>query len=137
MRGLTTFITDIRHCKSKDQEVVRVEKELGKIRGKFTQQKGLSGYQRKKYVWKLLYMYILGYEIDFGHFEAATLINTAKFSEKYTGYIATGILINERDENLHKMIAQSIKEDLVGQNEIHCSLALAMIGALAPKELTE
>lgn len=50
-------------------------------------------------------MHILGYEIDFGHFESATLINTAKFSEKYTGYIATGILISERDENLFKMIA--------------------------------
>jgi len=38
----------------------------------------------------MLYMYILGYEIDFGHFQAANLINSSKFSEKYTGYIATG-----------------------------------------------
>lgn len=44
MRGLTTFITDIRHCKSKDQEVSRVEKELAKIRNKFTSQKGMNGY---------------------------------------------------------------------------------------------
>ena len=36
MRGLTTFITEIRHCKSKDQETNRVEKELHKIRNKFT-----------------------------------------------------------------------------------------------------
>jgi len=35
-------------------------------------------------------MHILGYEIDFGHYEAANLINSPKFSEKYTGYIATG-----------------------------------------------
>ena len=39
-------------------------------------------------------MYILGYEIDIGNFEAANLINAAKFSEKYTGYIATGNTIN-------------------------------------------
>jgi len=38
----------------------------------------------------MLYIYILGYEIDFGHFQAANLINSSKFSEKYTGYIATG-----------------------------------------------
>ena len=54
-------------------------------------------------------MYILGYEIDFGHFEAATLINTAKFSEKYTGYIAVGTLVNERNEDLYKTITESIK----------------------------
>jgi AP-2 complex subunit alpha len=35
-------------------------------------------------------MYILGYDIDFGHTESAFLINSQKFSEKYTGYIATG-----------------------------------------------
>lgn len=50
-------------------------------------------------------MYILGYEIDFGHFEAANLINSPKFSEKYTGYIATGILVHESDENLYKTVA--------------------------------
>jgi AP-2 complex subunit alpha len=110
---------------------------LAKIRNKFTQQKGLSGYQRKKYVWKLLYMYILGYEIDFGHFEAANLINSPKFSEKYTGYIATGILVSESDENIYKTIAQSIRIDLNSANEINSSLALAMVGALAPKELVE
>lgn len=32
MRGLTTFITDIRQCKSKDQEQARVAKEMAKIR---------------------------------------------------------------------------------------------------------
>ena len=36
MRGLTTFITDIRHCKNKEQETTRVMKELAKIRNKFT-----------------------------------------------------------------------------------------------------
>lgn len=60
MRGLNTFITDIRHCQNKEQEQKRVEEELAKIRNKFTSQKGLAGYQKKKYVWKLLYIHILG-----------------------------------------------------------------------------
>lgn len=42
----------------------------------------LSGYHRKKYVCKLMYLYILGYEIDFGHSEAVDLMDSAKFSEK-------------------------------------------------------
>ena len=90
MRGLNTFITDIRHCPNKESEQRRCEKELAKIRGKFAQNKGLNGYQKKKYAWKLLYMYILGYDIDFGHNESSFLINSPKFSEKYTGYISTG-----------------------------------------------
>jgi AP-2 complex subunit alpha len=89
MRGLNTFISDIRNCPNKESEQRRCEKELAKIRNKFTSNKGLSGYHKKKYVWKLLYMHILGYEIDFGQYEAANLINSNKFSEKYTGYVAT------------------------------------------------
>ena len=43
----------------------------------------LSGYHRKKYIAKLLYMYILGYEIDFGHMEAVNLMASQKYSEKH------------------------------------------------------
>lgn len=68
MRGLNEFISDIRQCKDKDSETRRVEVEIAKIRDKFTNDKGLNAYQRKKYVWKLLYIHILGYEIDFGHY---------------------------------------------------------------------
>lgn len=42
----------------------------------------LSGYDKKKYVCKLLYMYILGWDIDFGHMEAVNLISSPKYSEK-------------------------------------------------------
>jgi len=137
MRGLNTFITDIRHCPNKETEQKRCEKELAKIRNKFASNKGLSGYQKKKYVWKLLYMHILGYEIDFGYFESANLINCPKFSEKYSGYVATGILVNENNTDLYKTITNSIQADLLGSNEINQSLALAMIGSLAPQELVE
>lgn len=82
-------------------------------------------------------MYILGYDIDFGYYEAANLINCAKFSEKYTGYIATGILVNENNTDLYKTITMSIQADLMSNNEINQSLALSMIGSLAPQELVE
>jgi len=61
MRGLNEFISDIRGCKDRDSEVKRVEQEIAKIRERFTNEKGLNSYQRKKYVWKLLYIHILGY----------------------------------------------------------------------------
>ena len=137
IRGLNTFITDIRHCSNKEAESNRVHKELSKIRSKFYSPKGLSGYHRKKYVWKLLYIYILGYEVDFGQKEAALLINSPKFSEKYTGYVASSVLLSEKSTELFETMAASVRNDLHSVNEIHQSLALAMIGAQAPIELVE
>ena len=70
---------------------------MAKIRGKF-QNRALSGYDKMKYTWKLIYMYILGYDVDFGHEESLNLINAPKISEKCTGYIATGIMLNEKSD---------------------------------------
>jgi len=39
MRGLSMFISDIRNCQNKEQERLRVDKELGNIRGKFKNEK--------------------------------------------------------------------------------------------------
>ena len=48
-------------CRStKEQEEKRVDKEMAHIRSKFTSETHMNGYQRKKYVWKILYMYMLG-----------------------------------------------------------------------------
>ena len=84
-RGLTVFISDLRNCTNPEQERKRVEKEMAHIRSKFTGDASMSGYNRKKYVWKILYMYMLGYEVDFGHMEAVALISSAKYSEKSVG----------------------------------------------------
>ena len=92
IRGLTILISDIRNCTTKLDEIKRVEQELEKIRKKFGSTKGVSGYDKKKYIWKLLYIYILGYKIDFGHNYMADLITSLKFSEKMTGYISMSIL---------------------------------------------
>jgi len=43
---------------------------------------GLSPYEKKKYVWKMLYVYMLGYDVDFGHMEAVSLISAPKYPEK-------------------------------------------------------
>ena len=39
---------------------------------------GLAEYDKKKYVWKLLYIYMLGYDVEFGHKQAADLIPVNK-----------------------------------------------------------
>ena len=35
-------------------------------------------YDKKKYVWKLLYIFMLGYDVEFGHKQAADLIPATK-----------------------------------------------------------
>lgn len=42
----------------------------------------LDGYQKKKYVCKLLFIFLLGNDIDFGHQEAVNLLSSVRFSEK-------------------------------------------------------
>jgi hypothetical protein len=42
----------------------------------------LDGYQRRKYLAKIIFTYILGYNVEFGHMEAVNLIASAKYSEK-------------------------------------------------------
>lgn len=90
----------------------------------------------KKFVWKLIYIYILGYEVDFGHLEALNLINASKYSEKCTGYIATGIMLNEMnaDPELLEMVVHSIQTDLTCGNEVYESLALSTMANIGAKE---
>ena len=42
----------------------------------------LDGYQKKKYVCKLVFMFLLGNDIDFGYQEAVNLLSSSRFSEK-------------------------------------------------------
>lgn len=39
MRGLSVFISDVRNCQNKEQERLRIDKELGNIRTKFKNDK--------------------------------------------------------------------------------------------------
>lgn len=42
----------------------------------------LDGRQKKKYLSKIVFTYILGYQVDVGHMEAVNLISSSKYSEK-------------------------------------------------------
>lgn len=55
----------------------------------------ITAYDRKKYTWKLLYSHMMGYDVDFGHKQAADLIPSNNYDEKQVGYQALTILLNE------------------------------------------
>uniref|UniRef100_A0A6U8XFP0 AP-2 complex subunit alpha n=1 Tax=Zooxanthella nutricula TaxID=1333877 RepID=A0A6U8XFP0_9DINO len=136
MKGLQVFIADIRNCPNKEQEEKRVEKELSKIRLKFTNTKAVSGYDKKKYVWKLLYAYMLGYDVDFGHLQAVELCSSNKFSEKTAGYLAVSLLLSDNAEIL-RLIVNSIKNDMNSHIEHVAALALNTVANIGGAEFAD
>ncbi|KAG5463768.1 MAG: adaptor-related protein complex 2, short form [Olpidium bornovanus] len=110
MRGLTVFIADLRNCRVRELEEKRIN--------------------------KLLYIYILGWDIDFGHMEAVTLISSRNFSEKQIGYLAVILLLTENHE-LVRLVVNSIRKDLEDLSEINNCLALHAIANIGAREMAE
>ncbi|KAI9886918.1 MAG: hypothetical protein M1823_001287 [Watsoniomyces obsoletus] len=135
MRGLVQFIADLRNARARDLEEKRINKELANIRQKF-KDGSLSGYHKKKYVCKLLYIYILGWNVDFGHLEAVNLISAIKYSEKQIGYLAVTLFLHEQHELLH-LVVNSIRKDLLDHNELNNCLALHAIANVGGREMGE
>ncbi|CBY41070.1 unnamed protein product [Oikopleura dioica] len=136
MRGLAVFISDIRNCKSKEAETKRINKELANIRSKFKGDKTLDGYHKKKYVCKLLFIFLLGHDVDFGHIEAVNLLSSNKYTEKQIGYLFISVLLNDGND-LVNLIIQNIKNDLSSRNPIHVNLALHCIANVGTREMAE
>jgi AP-2 complex subunit alpha len=133
MRGLVQFIADLRNARARELEEKRINKELANIRQKF-KEGGLNGYQKKKYVCKLLYVYIQGYEVDFGHLEAVNLISAKNYSEKQIGYLAVTLFLHEEHELLH-LVVNSIRKDLLDHNELNNCLALHAVANVGGREM--
>ena len=120
---------------TQEDETKRVDKELANIRQKFTQSNSMTSYNRKKYVWKLVYIFMLGYDVDFGHTEIVSLVGSAKYSEKQVGYVAMSLLLKAGDEMMN-MVINSVRNDLVNaRDDAASTLALTSIANVSGIEL--
>ncbi|CAJ0950968.1 unnamed protein product [Ranitomeya imitator] len=122
--------------KSKEAEIKRINKELANIRSKFKGDKALDGYSKKKYVCKLLFIFLLGHDIDFGHMEAVNLLSSNKYTEKQIGYLFISVLVNSNSE-LIRLINNAIKNDLASRNPTFMCLALHCIANVGSREMAE
>lgn len=114
-----------------------MEKELANIRRKFNKtHRALTPYERKKYVLKLLYVYMLGYNVDFGHTEALKLISASTYGEKQVGYMTTSVILNERNEFL-RMAINSVRRDVISTNETNQCLGLSCIANVGGREFAD
>ncbi|KAG7740953.1 hypothetical protein KL923_001594 [Ogataea haglerorum] len=132
MKGLVQFITDIRNSKEQEQEDRRVQSELVHIQKQF-QQPNLSGYHRKKYICKLLYIYLMGHEFTFGLSEAMALARSRVYSEKTIGYLALSLFYQTRTEDVDTVF-ETIHNDLAHQKEDFVCLALQFLSSMADSE---
>ncbi|ODN90783.1 AP-2 complex subunit alpha [Cryptococcus wingfieldii CBS 7118] len=135
MRGLTQYISDLRACRVRELEEKRINREMAHIRQKF-KDGNLDGYQKKKYLAKVVFTYILGYKVDVGHMEAINLISSQKYSEKQIGYLALTLLMHEGSD-LARLVINSLRKDLEDHNEVYNCLALHAIATLGGKEMAE
>uniref|UniRef100_A0A8L0DQ47 AP-2 complex subunit alpha n=1 Tax=Oncorhynchus mykiss TaxID=8022 RepID=A0A8L0DQ47_ONCMY len=122
--------------KSKEAEIKRINKELANIRSKFKGDKALDGYSKKKYVCKLLFIFLLGHDIDFGHMEAVNLLSSNKYTEKQIGYLFISVLVNSNSD-LISLINNAIKNDLSSRNPTFMNLALHCIANVGSREMAE
>ena len=143
---------------SKELEEARVKKELANIKLKFTAKKAMSSYDRRKYagavaairratltrvcacvsecryVWKLVYTYMLGYEFDFGHNETINLISAATPNEKQVGYLAAAVLFTSDDESI-PLILETMRHDLHSPRDAVQCMALSAMANIGGPEL--
>eukprot|EP01083_Nonionella_stella_P102306 290950_1 len=90
---------------------------------------------RHRNVAKLMYVDMLGYPTHFGQMEVLKLIAAPSFSEKRVGYLALGVLLDERTEVL-MLVTQSLKNDLHHSNPYIVGLALSALGNVASDDIS-
>lgn len=129
MKGLTQFIMDLRNARDHADETRRINLEINNIQAKF--QAPLLGYQRKKYVSKLVYIHLLGYAegASFGMSQPLTLVASSVYSEKHAGYLAISLLHRGTLDDLLDLTHAALLRDLaLAAAESNC-LALHFIAS--------
>jgi AP-2 complex subunit alpha len=120
---------------TREEEEGRVEKELANIRSKFTAAR-LSEYDRRKYVWKMMYISMLGYEVDFGLNEVLNLIQFPGFKDKCVGYTAATVLMPPGSEHM-TAVMRTLRTDIGAEDPMLQCLALTAAANFGGKYIAE
>jgi len=82
----------------------------------------------------MCYIYMLGYEVDFGHSEFISIIGSQKYQEKAVGYMAVSMMIRPGDELL-TLVINSMRNDLCSNSNFSQSLSLSVVANLGGGDL--
>ena len=89
-----------------------------------------------RYVWKLLYIFMLGYRVDFGHMNVVGPISSPKYAEKQVGYTVTSVLLNETHDFL-RLVINSVREDVIKCSETFQCLGLSLVANVGGREFAD
>lgn len=145
IKGLQLFIADLRSSQQSEEHEKRIQSEIFKIKQHFESASKkvangsdkLGGYQRKKYVAKLAYIYVTSNttklkDILFGLDQMVELLQSNIFSEKFMAYMILELLYE------HPAVISKVREnatyhiikDLSCNNDNFVGLALNFIGVV-------
>ncbi|EKE38612.1 adaptin n terminal region domain containing protein [Entamoeba nuttalli P19] len=133
-KGIYEFTNKIEEYNlESENEIVKCEMAL--IR-KELKEKKIKRKKRRLNAIKMIYINILGYEVDVGFIEIIELLSSNKFLDKQIGYLAFQMLYSNVLEST-RMIINTLQHDLDNSNECIVSNALTVISSLANIEIID
>ena len=141
IKGLQLFIADLRALQnSKQEQETKVNTEILTIMKQFQSNKSLNGYKKKKYICKLLYVYLTtncsrSDDIKFAFPYMLQLMKSKEYSEKFIGYFSCQLFlpvfakIDDKHNDLFPSMLQNVINDLSSDNEEFVILAMNLIAS--------
>ncbi|KAJ2238295.1 clathrin associated protein complex large subunit [Coemansia sp. RSA 1722] len=128
---LKDLIRAVRVCKTAADERNVIQRESAAIRTSFKEVDSHDA--RYVNIQKLLYIYLLGFPVQFGQLECLKLAASSRFSDKRVGYLGVSLLLDEKQDIL-TLLTNSLKNDMNSSDDYIVGLALctlANIGSAA------
>jgi len=96
-----------------------------------------EAYDRKKYVWKLVHVRMLGVDFDLGHMEMIALVSAPSYAEKLVGYLSVSVTLRQHRPDDDACDPGHPQRRLQStQDPVQC-LALCAIANIGGKELAD
>ncbi|KAJ2493366.1 clathrin associated protein complex large subunit [Coemansia sp. RSA 2050] len=129
---LKDLIRAVRVCKTAADERGVIQRESAAIRTSFKEVDSQDA--RYVNIQKLLYIYLLGYPVQFGQLECLKLVASPKFSDKRVGYLGVSLLLDEKQDIL-TLLTNSLKTDMNSTDDYIVGLALGTLSNVASSEV--
>lgn len=125
VQGVINFITSLKKEQLRADRDYLIREELVKIHGRLAVSSN-NGYEQRKCLLKLVYIHMLGQDMDIGYMETINMMASDSFQVKMAGYMAYEVLSSEMDD-LSSLVINTVRDDLKSGNIHVKALAINFI----------